>query len=201
MGTEKEAVAGLTWLSHMPHAHVIYVAGNHDWMFDPAAPSSFRTWRLERRRTRDSLIADFPRVTYLQDAETIIDGVKFYGSPWQPYFLGWAFNFPRDAGDEARETWSRIPRDVDVLITHGPPYGVLDGTPDRDEHFGDAELGARIRDLDKLRLHVFGHIHEGSGRLDRDPVTFLNVSICTIKYAPTNRPVVVDFPPAGTAFT
>jgi hypothetical protein len=35
--------------------------------------------------------------------------------------------------------WDKIPADTDVLITHGPPYGILDLTYD-DEKVGCEEL-------------------------------------------------------------
>ncbi|MCK4490026.1 MAG: hypothetical protein KAU23_07180 [Anaerolineales bacterium] len=52
----------------------------------------------------------------------IIDGTKFYGSPWQPWFYDWAFNLQR--GPEIRSKWELIPEGIDILITHGPPYGI-----------------------------------------------------------------------------
>jgi hypothetical protein len=65
-------------------------------------------------------------VIYLCDESTIIDGVKFYGSPVQPEFCNWAFN--RRRGAELKKYWDKIPKDTDVLITHGPPAGILDET-------------------------------------------------------------------------
>jgi len=58
---------------------------------------------------------------YLEDSSTTVHGYKIYGSPWTPYFFGWAFNAQR--GKECAEIWSKIPTDTEILITHGPPHG------------------------------------------------------------------------------
>jgi hypothetical protein len=125
---------------------------------------------------------------YLQDEAVEIEGLRIWGSPWQPEFLDWAFNLPRGAA--LREKWDRIPSGTDVLITHGPPQGVLDRV-DEGRREGCADLlnaVARVRP----RLHLFGHIHEGYGCLERDGTTFVNASICDRAYRPVNPPVVVD---------
>ena len=128
--------------------------------------------------------------TYLEDQAVEIDGIRFYGSPFTPEFFEWAFMLPR--GEALRAKWASIPDDVDVLITHGPPHGVLDATV-RGEPAGCEALALRIQDI-APRLHLFGHIHEGYGQSD-DAATgthFVNASICTFDYRPKNQPVVYD---------
>jgi Icc-related predicted phosphoesterase len=123
--------------------------------------------------------------------------LKFWGSPWQPNFQNWAFNFPEAGEAMPREIWARIPNDTDVLVTHGPPRAILDEVaPGRS--VGDHVLYERIRELRDLRLHIFGHIHEAYGREERvlasgAGITFVNASSCTKDYRPINPPVVVDF--------
>jgi len=58
--------------------------------------------------------------TYLEDSGTVINGIRIWGSPWQPWFCDWAFNVERG---ELMKYWKLIPTDTDVLMTHGPPIG------------------------------------------------------------------------------
>jgi Icc-related predicted phosphoesterase len=70
-----------------------------------------------------------------------------------------AFNL--DRGAPIKEKWDLIPSNglVDVLVTHGPPYGILDVTYEN-LTVGCEELAIAVKDRIKPRLHVFGHIHE-----------------------------------------
>jgi 3',5'-cyclic AMP phosphodiesterase CpdA len=204
MGTADEIVAAFRWLNSMPHKDALTVAGNHDFFLDPSIPDGhhFRSWVIRRPFTVDYLLQSFPSVTYLQDSGVEIDGVKFFGSPWTPYFHGWAFNFPEYdalAGSVAKETWSKIPGDTNVLITHGPPAGILDRveSANGDTRAGDPHLRERIEKLRALRLHVFGHLHESNGveriKRWREEVTFVNAAMCDReRYAPVQPIHVVD---------
>jgi 3',5'-cyclic AMP phosphodiesterase CpdA len=152
-GTLDELAAAAAWIEAQPHRHKIVVAGNHDWVFvhDPT-------------RAR----ALFPTANYLEDAGCELDGVRFWGSPWQPAFNDWAFNLPRGAALAA--VWARIPAGLDVLVTHGPPAGFGDDVG-IEGRTGCADLLARIRVV-APRLHLFGHIHQDGG-LWRDGATVL----------------------------
>jgi hypothetical protein len=112
-------------------------------------------------------------------------------SPYTPYFCAWAFNLPRDSPEMA-EAWLKIPSDVDVLITHGPPARILDMTVSN-VNAGCAQLLARVQEI-KPKLHVFGHIHEDYGLVKHGPTTFVNASICGLCYRPVNKPIVVELP-------
>lgn len=175
-GEEREIAAFAKVLAGLPHPRKVVIAGNHDFLFERAPE------RGER------MLAAVPGLTYLRDAGVEIDGVRFWGSPWQPEFFDWAFNLPR--GEALAARWALVPEDTDVLITHGPPRGILDrtvtGTP-----VGCDDLRAA---LDRLapRLHVFGHIHESYGRLEGPRTTFVNASVCDVRYRASNDPVVVD---------
>jgi Icc-related predicted phosphoesterase len=159
--------------------HIIFIAGNHDRSFEYKS-----TWV-------SYAISKLPKnIHYLEDSEVIIDGIKFYGSPWQPEFHNWAFNLPR--GKELEEKWNMIPHDTDVLITHGPPATILDYTERDRVNVGCEELLKRLSEV-KPKIHVFGHIHEGYGYKEHYGTTFINASTCTLRYNPTNPPVVVDF--------
>lgn len=165
-------------LSALPHAHKVIIAGNHDWAFqkEPALAKA--------------LLAIDKRVIYLQDEETTIDGILFYGSPWQPEFCNWAFNLPRN-GEALRHKWSQIPAGVDVLITHGPPFGYCDTVSPRPLSLG-CELLRKAVDEKRPRFHVFGHIHDGYGTKSVGETTFVNASVCTEQYRPINAPIVFE---------
>ncbi|MCH7547973.1 MAG: metallophosphatase domain-containing protein [Candidatus Krumholzibacteriota bacterium] len=145
------------YLETLPHAHKIVVAGNHDFCFE-----------RDNARSRALLT----NATYLEDDAITIDGVTYYGSPWQPEFLNWAFNLER--GKALREKWSMVPDHTDVLITHCPPAGILDETIGG-ERVGCEDLLARVRVV-RPKLHVFGHIHEARGMVEIDGTKFVNAA-------------------------
>lgn len=181
-GTDAETIEFIYWFSRLPHRHKIFVAGNHDWLFE-----------IDNRYAT-LLLAD-SKIKYLQDSSTVIAGLKIYGSPWQPRFFDWAFNLNR--GPEMAERWAMIPEDIDILITHGPPNGILDLVPRKgwDENTGCEELRKRVEQiaaLGRLKLHVFGHIHCGYGTHEEFGVKFVNASNCDEQYHPTQPPIVID---------
>jgi predicted phosphodiesterase len=132
-------------------------------------------------------------ITYLQDSEVTIDGLRIWGSPWQPEFYDWAFNLPR--GDALKEKWDLIPAGIDILVTHGPPRGKLDmtysyaGFP-RDE-VGCWDLARAVARI-KPKVHVFGHIHVGYGVVEENGTTFVNPSSCDDNYDATQDPIVLE---------
>lgn len=170
------------YVKTLPYKYVVLVAGNHDWLF-------------ERNK---SAIKTIKNMIYLEDSEIILDGYKFYGSPWQPEFCNWAFNLPRK-GVKLHRVWENIPSDVDVLITHSPPYGILDkikpygnAWESRDiEPLGCELLRERMEQIDP-KLHIFGHIHGSYGQTKIDNTVFINGSLCNENYQPINLPQVVE---------
>jgi Icc-related predicted phosphoesterase len=101
----------------------------------------------------------------------------------------WAFTL--HAEEELKKKWQSIPSDVQVLITHGPPAGMLDFTVDR-KHAGSASLLAEISQRIKPQLHLFGHIHEGHGICRIAETIFVNASACTPNYLPIQSPLVLE---------
>ena len=181
-GTQTEVEDFLAWFSSLPHQHKVFVAGNHDWLFE----TDNRVARL--------LTANY-KIKYLEDSFTDIEGLKIYGSPWQPRFFDWAFNLNR--GGELAEKWKLIPADIDILITHGPPNGILDEVPRKYwiENTGCEELRKRVEEisvLGRLKLHVFGHIHCGYGQTEKFGVKFVNASNCDESYEPSQPPIVIE---------
>ena len=174
-GELNDVIAFNRWFSKLPCKHKILIAGNHDVCFEK-----------EPALARSLLGKD---VVYLQDEGIDIDGIKFYGSPWQLPFMDWAFNLPED---DLFRKFERIPAGVDVLITHSPPYGILDGIPSK-KNLGSTALLNKVRAI-KPRHHIFGHVHHGYGELkDRtDNITFHNVSLLDEGYKFVNRPIVIE---------
>lgn len=162
------------FLNSLPHKHKVIICGNHDFIF-------------EKKDGHELLVGE--GIHYLQDEEIIIDGVKFYGSPWQPWFYNWAFNLKR--GKALADIWAKIPDDVNILLTHGAPKGILDVAPSGDVT-GCEDLMNRVKDLKDLKLHCFGHIHCAYGIEVIEGVTFVNASTCNEEYYPSNPPIVVE---------
>lgn len=167
------------------YKEVIIVAGNHDFAFE-------RLPKLARKQLSD--------VIYLQDEAITLGGsdgelIKFYGSPWQPWFYNWAFNFPNHKTMDyermahaalcTRMCWALIPDDTDVLITHGPPRDILDMCYDG-THPGCEHLKERLIKLPKLKAHIFGHIHFSYGQKKISRTQFVNAAVCGENYRPNN---------------
>lgn len=179
-GTEEETQAFFRWFGRQAFDYKICVAGNHDTFVeqDPIACQQ---------------MADSVGVVFLNDTGCSIDGVSFWGSPITPRFFHWSFM--RDPGADIEAHWDLIPTDTDVLITHGPAYGILDQV-DREngdkEHTGCPSLLKKIQ-LVKPQFHVFGHIHEDYGRVEEEGVSHCNVSTMNKQYQIQNEVQVLEF--------
>lgn len=168
--TEYESVA--KWINALPHKHKIVIAGNHD----------FAIYKFISRLA--------PSVHYLENFGIAIDGIKFWGSPITPRFGSWAYGVER--GKDIAEYRSEIPNDTDVLITHGPPMGILDqAIPQHSENLGCADLLQRVKKI-RPRIHVFGHIHGGYGSRVIDGTYFCNASVVNEAYRAVNSPIVAE---------
>jgi Icc-related predicted phosphoesterase len=154
------------WLGKQPFKHRVVCGGNHDRYFEDA-PHQAR-----------SLLTN---ATYLENSGVMIDKVTFWGSPYTPEFLNWAFMYPR--GTSAQRYWSQIPDNLDVLITHGPPFGILDQTAPGEAHLGCEELLNAVEEK-KPRVHLFGHIHGGAGTLENRATRFVNAAYLNERYKP-----------------
>lgn len=173
-GRLEELVDVAAWIVGLPHRHKVVVAGNHDWCFD---------------RERAAALAMLPGVHYLCDAGVEIEGVRFWGSPWQPAYNDWAFNLPR--GEALAERWALIPKDTQVLVTHGPPRGYGDRGPVAGRQ-GCTDLRHRVAEV-APQLHLFGHIHQDGGAWREHGTLFANVTTWESERGPT----VLDLDPDG----
>jgi Icc-related predicted phosphoesterase len=177
------------WFEALNHyKHKIFIAGNHDRMFEDYPEKAIEIINL------------YETVTYLQDEFVNIGKhnkmIKIYGSPWQPKFLNWAFNLPRE-GKELEAKWAAIPTDTDILITHSPAQGHLDtsGPPYNEPNLGCSLLRNHIDTVARPKIHVFGHIHGGYGYKFDGQTHFFNASILNERYEYRNKPVTFDWDP------
>jgi Icc-related predicted phosphoesterase len=159
-GTRGQVENALEWLKSLPHRHKVLVAGNHDFFYENEP-------ELAQALTREA------GVIYLRDSEVTLEGLRIWGSPWQPRFFDWAFNL--DRGEPLDAKWRLIPEGIDVLVTHGPPRGFGDRVS-RGERVGCERLLAHLERV-KPRVHLFGHIHEDRGEWQLGPTRVIN---CTV---------------------
>jgi Icc-related predicted phosphoesterase len=165
----------LDWFSKLPFARKIFIAGNHDFFFEKAP---------------DALIQkQIPEgVVYLNDSGITINDLNIWGSPVTPWFFDWAFN--RQRGADINRHWKRIPSNTDLLVTHGPAFGILDVIINGN-HTGDKDLLKMINEI-KPKVHLCGHIHESYGSLKRGTTRHVNASLVNERYELVNPPVVFD---------
>ena len=164
----------LQWFSSLPYMHKIFIAGNHDFIFE-----------------KENALIIPEDVIYLQDDAVTIEGIKIYGSPWQPWFYDWAFNLPRK-GPGLYSKWESIPTDVDILITHSPPYGILDLTYRDRTPVGCEALRERLNEISP-KIHVFGHIHEAYGQEKIGETLFINAAMLDLRYEYTHKPIIINY--------
>ena len=164
----------------------VFIAGNHDRLFE----NNFDKVK--------NILIEYPYISYLWDNaltyvnEEANESCKLYGSPWQPEFYHWAFNLPRN-GEDLREKWFWIPKDTDILVTHGPPFGHCDEAP-YGGHVGCELLRERVDEFPP-KIHVFGHIHAGYGYKFHNGTHFFNASVLNERYNYENKPFTFDWNP------
>lgn len=175
VGAVNEVNKFLIWFEDLPFKHKIFIAGNHDWLFEKTP----------------SLAMDMVRgrnFHYLENTDITIEGIKIWGSPYTPRFYDWAFN----SDEEIKEYWDMIPNDTDIVITHGPALGVGDLVLRDNRSVGCPHLADTIQRI-QPSLHVYGHIHCAHGVGNMLDTLSVNASICNERYFPNNPPIVVDY--------
>jgi predicted phosphohydrolase len=151
----------LDWMASQKYTHKILVGGNHDFHTDPDSEKfdfGFGNKCSERN------------ITYLCNSSAVIEDRLIWGSPITPWFYDWAWN--RQRGTDIAIVWDMIPVGCDIVITHGPPYCILDKTAGG-KLVGCADLSKRLASL-KPKIHAFGHIHEAAGVKYVDGTTYVN---------------------------
>jgi Icc-related predicted phosphoesterase len=155
------------WFAEAPAKHVVCIGGNHDFL-------------IQNKEFR------FAHATFLEDTTVEIGGLLIHGSPWCPDLPGFAYYA---TNDQLIEKWRTIPSGIDVLITHTPPFGILDIPSSGDIHLGCPYLRAELKRI-RPRLHVFGHVHASHGIHLDDGTRFVNAAVVggrdfEVRYAPT----------------
>ena len=175
-GTSKEIKRQLDWLSKQEFKHKVIICGNHEV-------------NVELGRTPMKRYCEERGITWLQDSSIELLGLKIHGSPRTVEFCGWAY---MHEDEDLKHFWDKIPEDTDVLLTHGPPKGILDKTRRTEYHVGSETLRDRVNELN-LKVHSFGHIHEAHGTLKQNGTLYINAAIMTRDYMPYNPPTKVIY--------
>lgn len=175
----KEYIEFNSWLLRQNYSKKILISGNHD------------NWIFESPMMKDT----FYDCEYLCDSGIEFEGLKIWGSPWTKKFEGQnpkAMAFTLDTDEEMVAKWELIPKKTDILVTHTPPYGLLDGIPVEDGslfHAGCHSLRDKVF-LMSPKLHVFSHIHECGGKKIQTTLSrFVNCSYVNERYWPVNKPI------------
>lgn len=200
-GHPQEMESFFKWFSKLPHRHKIVVPGNHEMTlcekleknlvlaknarYGDSVLKTKVTKILNKIKMARDILEDYnDRIHFLIDRSVTIEGIKFYGSPRcvgdYEVMGSWGFYT-----DEPKKYWDRIPPNVDILITHSPPYGILDAG------LGCKELLKRVNKVNPY-LHVFGHIHSMGGRQTfTEKTIFVNAAVMDDNHYVTNPKCIV----------
>jgi len=159
------------WLGELPHRHKVVIPGNHDRAFsqDPRFREMITNGVL--------LINEGVRVC----------GLNIWGSPVTCDDAAYGYT----TREERAKLYASIPADTHILVTHGPPYGILDREPGSPKREGCTELRLAVMRL-QPRLHVFGHVHAGYGTCATEKTLFMNAALLGWTGDIENRPIVMD---------
>lgn len=215
--TDAQHAMYIKWQWELPYKKIIFIAGNHDNFIERHPDLYINGCNISGK------------IAYLQDSGTeftyyppmesgkegeILERktYKIWGSPWTKTFEGMnpkCKAFTCDTEEELAEKWALIPQDVDILITHSPPYGILDEVEiyghERDEcneagldtkiHVGSKSLALKIGNMEKPPLlWCWGHIHEAYGEdlaVRSKSCKMINCSHVNEYYEPVNKPILV----------
>lgn len=162
------------------YKYKIFIVGNHCRLFEDKPEQALE------------IVNKYKNIIYLQDSFVVLDGIKIYGSPWQPEFYNWAFNLPRN-GFGLASKWEMIPKDTDILLTHGPAYGYVDTVKGREyDHLGCELLQDKILQI-QPKIHSCGHIHSGYGYVSNKTTHFFNASVLYEDYNYSQKPWNVEW--------
>lgn len=199
VGSPQEIMQFYNWLKRQTQCkHKVFIEGNHDMHADPTEPIAknrfFNVASYEDFINRlKELKLEEDNIHRLFNSSITIEGVKFWGSPYTPYFHGWGFN---STTDELIQNWNQVPNDTDILVSHGPPNGHLDVCKNGDV-VGDVALMQKILEV-RPSICAFGHIHESNGIHtigigNEKKVTLINASSLDEFYRCTNKPVKIIY--------
>ena len=206
LGRKSEVERFVKWFNDIDnYTNKVFIAGNHDMTFDREQLLRDKLAHFEGKTDYDTECAEGkpdwlkellgihlrPNVSYLENSDVTIDGIKIWGSPVTPSFgYGWGFN--KDRGYDINEIWNTIPMDTDIVITHGPIYGYCDRTSREGLNVGCADLYHRLNEV-QPQLHFSGHIHEAYGYRQTNWGYAFNGCNCDLSYLVNNKPMTFDY--------
>ena len=180
-GTFREVLIFLEWFSVQDYKYKVFIPGNHDICIE------------EKYEDFLTLLGRFSNIAFLHNSGIEIDGINIWGSGDTPEFCNWAFN---KTEEELKETWALVPKDIDILVSHGPAYGILDlvnNTWSVDPNVGCKSLRDVVTNSD-IKHCIVGHIHEQGGKsIIIDGTTFHNASVLDEKYKMVNAPIIIEY--------
>ncbi|KAL0570911.1 hypothetical protein V5O48_011051 [Marasmius crinis-equi] len=201
-GSKAQLKQTVDWIASLEGFQVkILVGGNHDLCLDGNWGTSYSggsgtSYEEQEHEEAMALITSEEvlekGVRYLCHEQldfTTKEGRKWviYGSPAAPVYALGAFQYKNSK--EAEEIYQCIPDDAEILLTHTPPHNILDKT--RKGKAAGCQVLKSVLDsgrLRKLRLHVFGHIHEAHGaEVRKNGTAEVNAAV-----AWGGQPIIVD---------
>lgn len=160
----------LDWVEKLPHPIKVIVAGNHELSMDPSTPM-FADLKMK------DLIDKYKSIIYLCDSSVEVKvrrrRLRIWGSPYTLAYNDWAFQYA-----PGERTWQNVPDGTDMVVTHSPPFGVLDTIENCGHRPGGCkDLRDRVAKI-KPKVHIFGHLHDDGGRREeKDGISFINAAI------------------------
>ena len=204
LGRKSEVERFVRWFENLPYTYKVFVAGNHDLSFESEVLyrkkaqyfDGTNDWDLPAVDGKPEWLVNMLSfglgggVIYLENELIDIEGVKIWGSPYSARFgREWAFNV--DRGSASRELWGTIPPDANIIVTHGPLFGIGDRT-NGNMNVGCDDLRETIMNLEP-DFHLCGHIHEGYGYTQFGKTHCINGSNLSLGYEYKNKPITFDY--------
>jgi len=174
------------WLKKQNYSKKIVVAGNHDnLMFD----GFFKTLKeADELKEINEFLHHTEDFEYLCDSGTIYEGLSIWGTPWTTWFHGVnpKCKYFMIGESTLAKKFEKIPYNLDILISHGPPHGILDMNYAR-VHCGSIKLRQNMI-LKDPKYIICGHIHEWGGKeIDLVMTKVINCSYVDENYRPVNK--------------
>jgi Icc-related predicted phosphoesterase len=178
------------WLGSLNYEYIIIIGGNHDNYLEEN-PGYYFGDNGKYLCDTSAKFSRYELINYRND--TIVrKNLKIWGCPWSLYFpeVNPHCKAFMDKEKNLKIHYDLIPNDIDILVTHCPPFGILDETK-YGVNVGSASLREKIEEI-KPKLVVCGHIHESYGEFKgADGIHYVNASIMDSDYEPVNKPIRV----------
>lgn len=159
------------WLGELPCKHRLVTLGNHDQWYAQSA-----------HRLRNA--------TVLMNDALQIEGLTIWSSPVTPLQSG---AFAEPSLEMRRRLYRTIPAETDIVVTHGPPFGILDQAPGSKQHEGCVALLEALRRVQPM-IHCFGHVHGAHGLEEVDDINFVNAALLGLGGDIDHEPIALELP-------